>query len=313
MAFPQDPLAIRGEMQINGTWVNVTSDIREDQGIAIRGGLTPEQSALSPSTINFKLNNRSGKYTDDNINSPYYNLLPSNTPFRVSVLESSPFLKLYNRVEDDITNVTWPWDYVQTADKASLDVTGDLDLRIEIDPEVWTLGSVGHQLAAKYSTSTNSRSWAWVIQPNGTLKFYWTTDGLSGTLTSAESTAKVPAAGRIALRMTIDVDNGASGRTVTFYTSTSITGTWTQLGSQVIQSGTTSIYSGSGGLTVGAVIDSATGRTTFVTDATLGRTFPLVGRVHRFQMYSGIAGTLVADMNPAGQAEGTTSWSDGLT
>lgn len=312
MAFPQDPLAIRGEMQINGTWTNITSDIREDQGIAIRGGLTPEQSTLSPSTINFKLNNRSGKYTDDNIASPYYNLLPSNTPFRVSVLESSPFLKLYNRVEDDITNVTWLWDYVQTADKASLDVTGDLDLRIEIDPEVWTLGSVGHQLAAKYSTSTNSRSWAWVIQPNGTLKFYWTTDGLSGTLTSAESTAKVPATGRIALRMTIDVDNGASGRTITFYTSTSITGTWTQLGSQVIQSGTTSIYSGSAGLTVGAVIDSATGRTTFVTDATLGRTFPLVGRVHRFQMYSGIAGTLVADMNPAGQAEGTTSWSDGL-
>jgi hypothetical protein len=318
MAFPQDPLPIRAEMQINGTWTEVTSSVRNAGDINITGGFAPEQSSLSPATISFNLNNRAGLYSNDNPNSAYYGLLPTGTPFRVSVEESTPFVRLLNGVrQDPLTSSVLDFyiAYVSTTDKAVLDVTGDLDLRIEIDPDQWQLGSAGFALAGKYDTTGNQRSWAWVVQPSGVMRLYWTTDGATSPLSSgtyADSTVVLPGAGRLALRVTIDVNNGAAGRTVTFYTSDSITGTWTQLGATVVQSGTTSIFSSTSWLTVGGIVNQSTQQSSFLTIAAAGYVLPFAGRIHRFQMYSGIAGTLVADMNPAGQAEGTTSWSDGL-
>lgn len=316
MAFPADPLAIRAEMQIAGTWTDITNKVRNSGDITISGGFAPEQTTLTPCTIDFTLNNRDGRFTDDNINSPYYGQLPTNTPFRVSTLESVTFMRLYNKPFGDPTvDSGWSWDWAQTDDKAVLDVTGDLDLRIEIEPDVWQLGSVGHQLAGKYTANGNQRSWAWVIQSTGYMRFYWSTDGNNAFTngTYADSTVRVPAGSRIALRVTIDVNNGASGRTITFYTSDSITGTWTQLGAQVVQSGTTSIFSSSAKVDVGALIDAVTAQALFVTDAAAGYTLPIVGRVYRFLMYNGINGTLVADFNPAGRTEGINiSWSDGL-
>lgn len=318
MAFPQDPLPIRAEMQINGTWTEVTSSVRNDANIRITGGFAPEQTTISPATISFSLNNRAGLYSDDNPLSPYYGLLPTGTPFRVSVEESSTFLRLPNNIRrDPLTAAVGDIAiaYISTTDKAVLDVTGDLDLRIEIDPDQWQLGSAGFALAGKYDTTGNQRSWAWTVQPSGVMRLYWTTDGATSPLTAltyADSTVVVPGAGRLALRVTIDVDNGAAGRTVTFYTSDSITGTWTQLGAPVIQAGTTSIFSGTSWLTVGNIVNQVSQQISFLTIAAAGYVLPFAGRIHRFQMRSGIGGTLVADMNAAGQTEGSTSWSDGL-
>lgn len=318
MAFPQDPLPIRAEMQIGGTWTTVTTDIRNDGDIRITGGFTDEQASLTPSTIDFKLENTNGLYSDDNPASVNYGLLPTGTPFRVSIVESATFLRLPNGIKKDPLTATVadvPLAYVQTADKAVLDVTGDLDLRIEVEPDQWTLGSVGHHLAGKWTFSTPQRSWAWVIQPSGTMRLYWSTDGNTpvGPNTYADSTVIIPSAGgRLALRVTIDVDNGAAGRTITFYTSDSITGTWTQLGASVVQAGTTSIFSSTSWLTVGTIVDQSALQIFSGFTAALGYVMPLNGRVHRFQMRSGIGGTLVADMNASAQTEGATSWSDGL-
>lgn len=314
MAFPQDPLAIKGEMLINGTWTDVTSRIREDADIQITGGRSSEQGKITPSSCRFTLNNRDGLYSNDNPLSAYYQLLPSNTQFRVSVTESGTFAYLpnYFNTYSATANSSWQVSYLTTVDKAVLDVTGDLDLRIEIEPDHWQLGDVGPQLAGKYQTTSNQRSWAWMILPSGRMRLYWSTDGTdqSSLGNYADSTVAVPAGGRIALRVTIDVDNGASGRTITFYTSSSILGTWTQLGAQVIQSTVTSIFSGSAGLNVGAIRDNG-GSYPFWTGI-LPRQVPMVGRLYRFQMRSGIGGTLVADANPSGQATGATVWSDGL-
>lgn len=316
MAFPQDPLPIKAEMQINNVWTTVTTDVRNDGDIRITGGFAPEQTSLTPSSISFKLDNTGGLYSDDNPNSANYGLLPTGTPFRVGIVEATTFLRLPNGLDNEpIAYGTGGWDigWAQTSDKAVLDVVGDLDLRIEIDPDQWQLGSAGQQLAGKYATASNQRAWAWVIQANGRMRLYWSSDGTSPLAlgTYADCTAATPAGARIALRVTIDVNNGAAGRDVVFYTSDSITGTWTQLGSTVTQAGTTSIFSSSAGLTVGA-IGSLAGAIALVGDPTFGYTLPLVGRVHRFQMRNGIGGTLVADMDPSTQAVGTTSWSDGL-
>jgi hypothetical protein len=318
VTFPETPLPIRAEMLIDGTWTEITSDVRSDDAttdIVIRGGFAPEQTALSASSISFAINNAAGLYSDDNPASAYYGLLPTGTPFRVSIEEAAPFLYLPNGLNDEPIALGvsgWEIGWAETADKAVLDVVGDLDLRIEVEPDQWQLGSAGQQLAGKYWTSAQ-RSWAWTVQANGCMRLYWSADGASPLPagTYADCTEAVPGNGRIALRVTIDVNNGAAGRDITFYTSDSITGSWTQLGSTVTQAGTTSIFSSTAILTVGAIgnVDDAIA---LVSDPTFGYTLPLVGRVYRFQMRSGIGGTLVADMNATAQAEGTTSWSDGL-
>lgn len=316
MAFPVTALPIRAEMYINGAWVNVSTAIRESDNITITGGQAPEQTSLTPCDISFSINNRDGLYSDDNPASAYYGLLPTNTPFRVSLVESGTFVYLPSGISQDPDSYfSWQSAYVSTNDKAVLDVTGDLDLRIEIEPAVWHLGSVGHTLAGKHENTTNQRSWFWTILPSGRMRLYWSTDGSDPTVpgTYADSTVPVPAGARIALRVTIDVNNGAAGRTITFYTSDSITGSWTQLGATVIQAGTTSIFSSSANLHVGA-FRNLNFQYPFADASalTVPASLPLTGRLYRFQMYSGIAGTLVADMNATAQAEGTTSWSDGL-
>lgn len=316
MAFPASVLPIKAQMKIDSVWTDVTSRVRNEGDIAITGGFAPEQTTLSPCNIAFTLNNRDGLFTDDNPSSPYYGLLPVNTPFRVGVDEPTTFLRQFNKINTDpLTGSMSSVGWIQTDDKASLDVTGDLDLRIEIDPDVWSLGSVGHQLAGKYTITGAQRSWAWSIQANGRMRLYWSADGNNAFTngTYADSTVRVPATGRIALRVTIDVNNGAAGRTITFYTSDSITGTWTQLGAQVIQSGTTSIFSGTSKVSVGAFVDSATAAFPLVTDAAAGYTLPFSGRIYRFMMYNGIAGTLVADMNAVGQPDSVNAahgWTD---
>lgn len=313
MAFPQDPLGIRSQMLINGTWTTITNRVRNDADIVITGGMAPEQTALTPCNIAFTLNNRDGLFTDDNPSSAYYGLLPTNTGFRCAVTETTPFLKMYNKVtRDPLTDGGFSWDFVQTGDKATLDIVGDLDIRIEVEPEVWGLGSVGHHLAGKWSTQGNQRSYAWTILPNGRMRLYWSSTG--SNVLFADSTVAVTAGSRIALRATIDVDNGAAGRTIVFYTSGSILGTWTQLGATVIQAGTTSIFSSTSNLQAGAVIDSTSVSAMFANAGNDGTassySLPIVGRVYRFQLRSGIAGTLVADMDATSRPEGQAGWAD---
>ena len=64
---------------------------------------------------------------------------------------------------------------------------------------------------------------------------------VGGGTVSYTSTRAVPNASRQAVRVTVDVDNGSSGSTATFYTADSISGEWTQLGEPATESGTTSI------------------------------------------------------------------------
>jgi hypothetical protein len=315
VAFPQDPLPIRAEMLINGTWTDVTDSVRGEHNIRIQSGTRVDSTDLGTSSCDFSLNNRDGVFSNDNPMSAYYGLLPLNTNFRVSVEEADVFLRLPNGLTDDpLTGSDWEGSWVRTTDKAVLDVTADLDLRIEVDPDYWHLGSVGHVLASKYLETGSQRSWVWSVQPSGVMRLYWSSAGADPIAagTYATSTAAIPSTNRTALRVTIDVNNGAAGRTITFYTSDSITGTWTQLGSSVVQAGTTSIFSSSAQVQVGAAYNTSTTTHQLITQTTVPALLPLVGRVHRFQMYNGIAGTLVADMRPSTQAEGTTSWSDGL-
>lgn len=185
----------------------------------------------------------------------------------------------------------------QTPDTASLDIVGDIDLRVLVALDDWTPANA-QGLVAKWVTSGNQRSYLLRVEATtGTLRLFWTPDG--STVLSATSTAAPLVANGNALwvRATLDVDNGAAGRTVTFYTSPATDGvTWTQLGSAVTTAGVTSIFNSTAEASVGAY--------------DTGSTAPVSGRIFGAQVLNGIAGTVVANPQFRDQAAGTTSFVD---
>ncbi|GII87695.1 hypothetical protein Ssi03_56850 [Sphaerisporangium siamense] len=112
------------------------------------------------------------------------------------------------------------------------------------------------------------------------------------------STLPVPAppSGRRALRVTLDVNNGAAGRTTTFYYADTIAGPWTQLGDPVVTAGTTSIFDSTAGVELGDAAD--------LTNS------PVTGRFHGFELRSGISGSVVANPDFTTQTPGATSFAD---
>lgn len=296
MSFPADPLAIRGELKINGVWTNVTQYLRNEGDINITRCFTAEQgNTITTDSCDFNLNNRDSRFANKNPTSPYYKQLGRNTRWRCSVDDANgSSLQLYNFYHS--AN-----GYASTADKAVLDIVGDIDIRGDMLPDSWTPGS-SQVLASKWLEAGNQRSWYVALTSTGNLQLTWSATG-SSTVLTATSTAVVATAGREAWRVTLDVDNGAAGWTATFYTASTIGGSFVQLGSAVTTATITSIFSSSANLVVG----SGSAGSVVATSA------PYVGNMYRVQVRNGIAGTLVADANFGAQAVDATTWSDGLT
>lgn len=310
MAWPVDALLpVKQELLINGTWTNITSATRggERNEVIIQRGQSAEQpsTTLAGGISRFTMKDPNGTYVNRNPLSPYFGLLGPNTRYRCSITQSTTSLRL----TDTSVTSTGVYDGARavTVDKAQLDIVGDIDIRIEVEPDNWR-GTSGNILNSKYRTSTNWRSWTWFVTHQGLPYLLWSTAGTVGTRVFAQANQAIPAdSTRLALRVTLDVDNGAGGWTVRFYTSPTIGGTWTQLGTAISGTGVTSIYNGGADLEVGTS-NNAADRPDFANF----NAHPFVGKIYDYQLYNGIGGTLVARMNAAGQAAGTTSWADGL-
>jgi hypothetical protein len=120
---------------------------------------------------------------------------------------------------------------------------GDLRATIKLSLDDWTPGS-NMNIGGHWDSGTgDNRGWKIYIASTGKPVLVWTTDGSVATQKTATSTAAVGAADGavIWLRVTLDVDNGAAGNTVTFETSPD-GATWTTLGSPVTAAGVTSIF-----------------------------------------------------------------------
>ncbi len=313
MAFPQSVLPIKQEILINGVWTDITSRTRNEDSVDITRGFSSEQSrgAISPGSSGFTLNNRDYFFSNRSPSSANFGKIGRNTKYRASLTESTTWLHL---ADYSATDGTYDGGRASTTDKAVLDITGDIDVRVDIRPDNWR-GGAGMALIGKYNTTTANRSWMLWADRMGYLHLRWTTDGTTATVIDIASTATISALRRQALRATLDVNNGAGGYTVVFYTSDTITGSWTQLGNTVTVTGVTSIFSGSADLFIGAVqLSGATSGTSDRNAFAVGSNVvnPFIGRFYRAQVYNGIAGTKVADMDATAQAAGTTSWSDGL-
>lgn len=278
------PIDLKVELDLDGTWTDISSYVYNRDRIQIQRGRSGESARVDPTRATITLNNRDGRFSPRNPMGVYYGLIGRNTPIRMSV----PYGETYLRLPRDLAT-----DSIKTADAAVLDITGDIDIRAYASLATWR---VSQGLAAKYNTTGDNRSWALTTDSGGTLTLYWSTDGTLANRRSATSTVPVGvSSGPLAVRATLDVNNGASGCTATFYTAPSISGPWTQLGDAVTASGTTSIFSGNGDVEVGSAY--------FITSGVLGR-------FHAFQLYNGIAGTLVANPDFSIQTAGATSFAD---
>ncbi|MFD3929682.1 carbohydrate binding domain-containing protein [Streptomyces sp. NPDC058614] len=277
-------------MQIGGVWVDATGNILKRQLLTHTRGRQDQDASTDPSTLRPLLNNTNGQFSPDNPLGPYYEQFGRNSPFRVSIAAGAPALDLPGNTLAVAT----------TPDTAALDIVGDIDVRVDATLANWTTytGILDTtQLVGKLSLAAGTKSW-FLGTRSGAAYFEWSADGSAAL--SASSTVPLPitASGRMALRVTLDVDNGAAGRTITFWTAPSGTaGPWTQLGTPVVQSGTTSIFNSATALRVGRATD-------------VGFTQP-IGRVHRVEVRSGIGGTVVANPDFAVQAVGAGSFADG--
>ena len=288
MEFPQTPLATKIELFISGVWTDITADAYLRDAITITRGRTSNGDEIDPTRCTFMLNDQSGKYSPRNPAGTYYGKIGRNTPVRVSVNAGTNALDL-------------PGDgsaYASTTDVAALDVTGDIDVRFDgtltnwLSPAAGTLSTTA--LMSKLG-SAGSKSWMLALR-NYALYFEWSPDGT--TVLSAASTVPLPAGPdtRMAVRATLDVNNGASGNTVVFYTADTLSGTWAQLGDPVTQAGVTSIFNSTAGVEVG-------------NETSFGFT-PAEGKCHGVRILNGIAGTAVANPDFGAQASGVTSFAD---
>ncbi|MFI7234433.1 hypothetical protein [Streptomyces cyaneofuscatus] len=278
MTFPQTPLDVLVELAVGGVWTDITADTYTRSPITIVRGAADEATNSEPSTCSLEVNNRSGKYSPRNPMSPYYGLIGRNTPLRVSV----PGPESYLALDGSTTSCA------RTPDTGVLDITGDIDLRCEATCD-WSSGS--QALLGKWDSVANQRSYLLRIT-DGVLYLNWST---AGTVTASAWTSLPALPRRAALRATLDVNNGASGYTVSFYWAASMDGPWTLIAAPV-GAGVTSIFNSTMPLEVGPV--AATGVP------------PVNGRVHRAEVRNGIGGTVVANFDARVLAPGTTGWTD---
>ncbi|MFI2426500.1 hypothetical protein ACH5A7_20790 [Streptomyces sp. NPDC018955] len=280
---------LKVELGVNGTWTDFSSRVRYADKIRITRGRRDEGSQTDTARCTFTMDNNDGALTLRNPSSPYYGLIGRNTPVRVSVMTGATYLDLPGNSTAD---------YAITPDDAALDITGDLDVRIDMTLANWVLPPGGSltrtvEMIGKYLDG--AKSWFFGSR-DGCLFFRWSEDGTTDLSALSTVAPTIPGPGRMAARVTLDVDNGAGGHTVRFYTAHSVNGPWAQVGDPVTATGTTSIYSSTSPVRIGNATN-------------LAFTMPL-GRCHKAEIRSGIDGTVVANPDFTAQAVGATSFVD---
>ncbi|MGW1814065.1 hypothetical protein ACWCQM_10965 [Streptomyces sp. NPDC002125] len=278
------------EMLINGVWTDVTDDVFAEGGVVHTRGRSGEGAKVDAATVTMRLKSPNGKYDTRHPMSPYYGQLGRNTPIRASLGGADTVLDVPDA--PGIARATTP-------DVAALDITGDIDVRADMTPAAWAGGFTNGEweVMGKYTTTGGQRSWRLLVTEQGRIEFTSSPDGTN--LLGAFSTSPVPFAPgqRGAIRAALDVNNGSGGRTTTFYTAPTIAGPWTQLGSPVTNSGTTTVFASSAPVEVGdlSLLGFDTQQVFF----------------HSVEIRNGIGGTVVANPDFSAQTVGASSFSDG--
>lgn len=268
-------------------WQDITGYMYAPVGqpaVTLTRGRPDQSSQVSSGTVSAKVDNRSGNFSAADPNGQWYGRIGKNTPLRVSVPSQGTSLRLEN---DSVSCASTP-------DAPALDITGDIDIRIDITPSSYVTGV----LAAKWTPGAGQTQNSWVLQLNGdgTVTLFWSSTGAN--LFAAQSTVPLPYVGRIMIRAALAVATG----TVTFWTAASMGAAQTQLGAPVSGTGgaATSVFSSTAALSVGSYATAGPG---------------VNGNVREFRLFNGVGGTIAADAAFSEVPAGSTTWTGpaGLT
>ncbi|MGW6455503.1 hypothetical protein ACWF94_06165 [Streptomyces sp. NPDC055078] len=283
MPFPEDPLDLRAELEISGQRVDVTGHVYTREPISIAHGTTSRGSQPDPASCSLQLDNQGGIYSPRNPMSPYYGRLGRNAPLRITVPGPESYLSM-----DGVGTAG-----AATPDHASLDITGDLDIRVEATPQ-W-VSPVPQLLIGKWQ-APSAQSYLLFIQSGRLYLLHSTTGTDVGTYNTFWTLPGLPE--RAAVRATLDANNGSSGYTVTMYWAPSLAGPWVQFG-ESSWPGVTSIHAGTAPLAIAPALPPTT------------PAWPAMSRrVHRAEVRSGIGGTVVAAPDFRSLPPGSSSLTD---
>lgn len=206
-------------------------------------------------------------------------------------LKLAPLGDIRRRAASMLTLPGAAGSYASTPDNASLDITGDLDLRAELAPADWS--PAGNNAIVSNLQGNAGYELTLIPAGGGQIALSWGTGAGFITRVSTVATGLTDGTRRW-LRATLDVDNGAAQHVVTFYTSTDGV-TWTPLGAPITTAGVTAVAASAAALYIGR---------------RPAGTFPLNGSVFKAEVRAGIGGTVATSPDFTLQAPGTAAFSD---
>ncbi|MFG2699526.1 hypothetical protein [Streptomyces sp. NPDC048386] len=291
--MPSLPPPLWADLYLNGTWTSITNDVSTEAAVTVTRGRSGERDSAGPAQGNLPLINTGAKYSRRNPNSELYGAVGLNTPVRYGVSAGSPWVLLEGTGVDG--------SYLSTPSSTGLNISGDIEIRWEMTLDN-PADSTGQALAARQGAA-GDRSWRCGLTDNsgsapfGSPFILWSTDGTATAFAIATAPIPVMPGQRFALRIVLDVDNGAGGNTVTFYTAKTIDADdvyWQMLGTPVVTAGTTSLNNPTQPVWVGRGSDTGF-------DCTPGRLF-------RWRLYN--AGTLIVDLDTSTATVGASTLTD---
>lgn len=294
------PPKIKAELYYDGDWNNVTRDVRQTSDVTVTRGYTSESTqSAEPSSASVTFDSRDYKYAPRNPESDLFGKIGRNTPMRVGVRAGSPWAEFFSGTTGGFNDE----DAIYTADNATLDVTGDFDLRVELSLEDWAHSQM---IAVRYNSTGDNRAWALEIV-SGVPTFLWSPDGTFGSRLDVAATTTLEAYNgeRLALRVTLDVDDGDSGHEVRFYVGRTVDDEeWAILGEPISGSGTTSVAA------VDTELEFGSG-THFNLLPSGGSLDQMQGKAYALKLLDGIGGSTAVSMSTSDAGVGATSFTSG--
>lgn len=175
-------------------------------------------------------------------------------------------------------------------DEAALDITGDIDIRVRLALDDWTAGT-DRAFLSKF-TGSGAYSYEFSMASTDRLRFFWSVDGTAQLNETCSAALTVADGETLWVRVTMDVDTGASNYAVTFYQS-SDGSTWDQVGNVESGAAATSIFAGAADVHVMARTTSGTRSST--------------GSLYRAIVKDGIDGTTVLDVDTSVLTDGSAT------
>jgi len=276
-------------IRVDGAWREITPTPYARDPISIKHGRGDWASQAESSQIRMTVDDRAGTWSPDHATATWP--LSRGDQVRVGVPVGTPWLEWTGGPTQDVAS---------TPDDASLDITGDIDVRFQIrphtvPPDVAVTNSAADQERILDKIGPTGTGWRVVYQTvnrEPLLSFTWT----EAALLSATVFASVGdrCGSMFAARVTLDVSTGACEWF--FSDDGTIDGTWVSAGVTTV--GATDIGTNDAPLVIGGK------------DAATVTTSPFRGEIHAVQIRDGIDGTVVASPDFSAQTVGATSFTD---